>query len=62
MWETWVRSLDWEDPLEKGMTTPPQYSCLENSMVRGDWRGCKESEITELLTLFFLEEAGSLAQ
>ena len=18
MWETWVRSLDWEDPLEKG--------------------------------------------
>ena len=21
MWETWVRSLDWEDPLEKGMTT-----------------------------------------
>ena len=23
MWETWVRSLDWEDPLEKGMTTHP---------------------------------------
>ena len=21
MWETWVRSLDWEDPLEKGKTT-----------------------------------------
>ena len=21
MQETWVRSLDWEDPLEKGMTT-----------------------------------------
>ena len=21
MWETWVRSLDWEDPLKKGMTT-----------------------------------------
>ena len=20
MWETWVRSLGWEDPLEKGMT------------------------------------------
>ena len=19
MWETWVRSLDWKDPLEKGM-------------------------------------------
>ena len=21
MWKTWVRSLDWEDPLEKGMAT-----------------------------------------
>ena len=21
MWETWVRSLDWEDPLEEGMET-----------------------------------------
>ena len=22
MWETWTRSLGWEDPLEKGMATP----------------------------------------
>ena len=21
VWETWVRSLDWEDPLEKGKAT-----------------------------------------
>ena len=21
MWETWVRSLGWEDPLEKGVAT-----------------------------------------
>ena len=21
MWDTWVRSLDWEDPLEKGIAT-----------------------------------------
>ena len=21
MWETWVQSLDWEDPLKKGMAT-----------------------------------------
>ena len=21
MWETWVQSLAWEDPLEKGMAT-----------------------------------------
>ena len=32
MWETWVRSLGWEDPLEKG--TAPLFECsgLENSM------------------------------
>ena len=37
MRETWVRSLGWEDHLEKGMTNPLQYSCLENSMDRGAW-------------------------
>ena len=30
--ETWVRSLGWEGPLEKGMDYPLQYSSLENSM------------------------------
>ena len=29
-WETSVRSLGWEDPVEKEMATPLQYSCLEN--------------------------------
>ena len=29
MWETWVRSLDWEDPLG-GHGNPLQYSCLDN--------------------------------
>ena len=33
--ETQVQSLGGEDPLAKGMTTPLQYSCLENSMDRG---------------------------
>ena len=32
MRETWVRSLGWEDPLEKGKVTHSQYSGLENSM------------------------------
>ena len=31
MQETWVRSLGWEDPLEKGKATL-QYSGLKNSM------------------------------
>ena len=35
MQEMQVRSLGWEDPLEKGMGNPCQYSCLENSMDRG---------------------------
>ena len=38
MHETRVQSLGWEDPLEEGMATHPlQYSCLGNSMDRGDW-------------------------
>ena len=31
MRETWVRSLGWEDPLERGKATQYQYSGLENS-------------------------------
>ena len=32
MRETWVLSLGWEDPLEKGKATCSKYSGLENSM------------------------------
>ena len=32
MWETWVRSLGWEDPLEKGKATHSSILGLENSM------------------------------
>ena len=35
MWEIQVRSLGWEDPLEKEMATHSKYSCLENSMDGG---------------------------
>ena len=38
MQETQVRSLGWEDPLEKEMATRSlQYSCLENPMDGGAW-------------------------
>ena len=30
MWETWVQSLGWEDPLEESLDNLLQYSCLEN--------------------------------
>ena len=36
MQETWVRSLGWEDPLEKEMATHSS-SCLENPMDGGAW-------------------------
>ena len=35
MQEMIVRSLGGENPLEKGMATPLQYSCLENPIDRG---------------------------
>ena len=45
MWETWVQSLSWEDPLEKGKTT---YSSIiaYNSMNCSPWVH-KESDMTE---------------
>ena len=36
-WETQVPSLGQEDPLEKEMANPLQYSCLENSTDGGAW-------------------------
>ena len=47
-----VRYLSWDDPLEDGMTTILQFSCLENPMDRGAWRATvhslKESDTTEV--------------
>ena len=47
-----VRSLGLEDPLEEGMATHCQYSCLQNCTGRGTWQaavqgGRKESDTTE---------------
>ena len=35
MWETWVRSLDWEDPLEKEMAIHSRTIAWKNPMGRG---------------------------
>ena len=50
--ETQVQYLGQEDPLEKGIGNPLQYSCLENSMDRGSWQAighgvAKKSDTTE---------------
>ena len=54
MWETWVRSLGWENPLEKGMAT--HSSILsgrihgQRSLVGDSPKGPKELDMIERLT------------
>ena len=38
MWETWVQSLGWEDPLEEGMATHSTILAWRNPMDRGAWQ------------------------
>ena len=37
MWETWVGSLVWEDPLEEGMATHSSILAWRIPMDRGTW-------------------------
>ena len=37
MWETWVRSLGWEDPLEKGTATHSSILAWGIPKDRGAW-------------------------
>ena len=50
MWETWVWSLGWEDPLEKGKAT---HSCILPGEFHGLYSlwGRKELDMTERLLL-----------
>ena len=38
MWETWVRSLGWENPLEEGMATHFNILAWRIPMDRGAWQ------------------------
>ena len=38
IWETWVRSLGWEDPLKEGTATHSSILAWRISMDRGAWR------------------------
>ena len=49
MWETWVQSLGWEDPLEKKWQPTPLFLPGESQriLVRYSLWGRKESDTTE---------------
>ena len=56
MWETWVRSQGWEDPLEESMATHSSIHAWRIPMDRGAWKatlhgGCKESDKTKQLSI-----------
>ena len=50
MRETWVQSLGWEDPLEKGTATHSSILAWRIPWTIGPW-GHKESDTTERLSL-----------
>ena len=52
MRETWVQSLGWEDPLEKGKATTPVFWPGEFHGLYSAW-GRKLSDMTEQLSLHF---------
>ena len=52
MWETWVRSLGWEDPLKKGKDTHSGILAWRFHGLYSPW-GVKELDMTEQLSLSF---------
>ena len=50
MWVTWVQTLGWEDPLEKGTLPTPAFWPGEFHGLYSPWGG-KESDTTERLSL-----------
>ena len=58
MQETWVQSLGWEDPLEKGMATHPSTPAGEfhgqRTLVGYSPQGAKQLDMTERVTHFDL--------
>ena len=51
MWETWVQSLGWEDPLEEKMATHSIIPAWRIPWTGYNPWGCKELDTTEHLIL-----------
>ena len=49
MWETWIQSRGWDNPLEKGKVTPVFWPREFHGLYRS-W-GCKELDMAERLPL-----------
>ena len=51
MWETWIQSLGWEDPLEEGMENHSSVLAWRIPVDRGAWlatvHGVTELDMTE---------------
>ena len=61
MQETWLQSLDWEDPLEEGMATHSSILAWRIPMDRGAWQAtvCGVTESWTQLSDFHFQN-GSL--
>ena len=63
MCETWVQTLSWEDPLEKGMATHSSILAWRIPMDRGAWRAIAHGRLhKELDTTGRLSTAQSNGQ
>ena len=64
MWETWVRSLGWEDLLQEGMATHSSVLTWRIPMDRGAWQArvhqVSESDMTEQLSTAHMKGSDGL--
>ena len=65
MKQTRVWALGWEDPSEKEMATPLQYSCLVNPMDKGAWQAIVHVVTQSQIQLSYqarTQEGGTMAR
>ena len=53
MWESWVRFLGWEDPLEKGQLPTPVFWPGEFHGLCSPWGSQSQTQLSDFHFLFF---------